>query len=117
MLAAMQRMAEVKDTPASARDAVYLTRKLDQIRNVLEEIDLTRRLHAKRGNRLPSGVEELSSREWQIMRDLVVFPRVGAIAERRNLSAHTVQNHLKAIFRKLEVHSTAELLSLLLADK
>jgi DNA-binding CsgD family transcriptional regulator len=36
---------------------------------------------------------------------------VGAIAERLKVSEHTVRNHLKAVYRKLDVHSQVELLS------
>jgi DNA-binding NarL/FixJ family response regulator len=102
---------------ATSRDLVYLQRKLDQIRNVVDETRLAARSRVRRPDRLPSGIEELSAREWQIMRDLVETPNAEAIAERRHLSVHTVQNHLKAVFRKLEVHSTAELLTLLLGDR
>ena len=99
------------------REAVYLSRKLEQIRGLLDETGLARRALARNPDRLPSGIEELSAREWQIMRDLVDTPNVEAIAQRRQLSVHTVQNHLKSVFRKLEVHSTAELLALLLAGR
>lgn len=100
-----------------AQDLVFLRRKLDQIRDLVDEERLARRARVRNPDRLPSGIEELSSREWQIVRDLIDTPKVEAIAERRHLSVHTVQNHLKSVFRKLEVHSTAELLSLLLGDK
>ena len=116
-------MATAPQPPAAAagaprgRDAVYLNRKLEQIRDLLDETRLARHVLARNPDRLPSGIEELSAREWQIMRDLIETPQVEAIARRRHLSVHTVQNHLKAVFRKLEVHSTAELLALLLAGR
>ena len=116
VLAIARTDAAATDAPTT-RDLVYLQRKLDQIRNVVDETRLARRARARSLDRLPSGIEELSAREWQIMRDLVETPNVEAIATRRHLSVHTVQNHLKAVFRKLEVHSTAELLSLLLGDR
>ncbi|MGE0813825.1 MAG: response regulator [Vicinamibacterales bacterium] len=105
------------DAAPSGQDLVYLRRKLDQIRDLVDEVQVARRARQRRPERLPSGIEELTAREWQIMRDLVEMPDVEAIAERRHLSVHTVQNHLKSVFRKLEVHSTAELLSLLLFDR
>lgn len=115
-MAAAQPPAAAAGTPRG-RDAVYLNRKLEQIRDLLDETRLARQLLARSPDRLPSGIEELSAREWQIMRDLIETPQVEAIARRRHLSVHTVQNHLKAVFRKLEVHSTAELLALLLAGR
>lgn len=97
-------------------DLTFLRRKLDQISDLVDETRVARRARSRNPERLPSGIEELSAREWQIVRDLIHTPNAEAIAQRRHLSVHTVQNHLKSVFRKLEVHSTAELLSLLLSD-
>lgn len=63
---------------------------------------------------LHPGFAELSGREWQIIRDLIDTPSAQAVARKRQRSPHTVHNHLKSIFRKLQVHSVAELLSLML---
>ncbi len=63
---------------------------------------------------MPPGFAELSGREWQIIRDLIETPTAHAVALKRQRSPHTVHNHLKSIFRKLHVHSVAELLSLMI---
>lgn len=63
---------------------------------------------------MPPGFAELSGREWQIIRDLIETPSAQAIARKRQRSPHTVHNHLKSIFKKLQVHSVAELLSLMI---
>lgn len=63
---------------------------------------------------MPAGFAELSGREWQIIRDLIETPSAHAIARKRQRSPHTVHNHLKSIFKKLRVHSVAELLSLMI---
>ncbi len=63
---------------------------------------------------MPPGFAELSGREWQIIRDLIDTPTAHAVALKRQRSPHTVHNHLKSIFRKLHVHSVAELLSLMI---
>ena len=52
----------------------------------------------------------LSRREVEIVRLLAEGRRVAAIARDLDLSVHTVRNHLRAIFRKLELHSQEELL-------
>jgi DNA-binding NarL/FixJ family response regulator len=59
---------------------------------------------------LESRLRDLSRREVEIVRLLAEGRRVAAIARDLDLSIHTVRNHLRAIFRKLEVHSQEELL-------
>lgn len=53
----------------------------------------------------------LTPREREILAALSAGQRVGAIAQRLRVSEHTVRNHLKAVYRKLDVHSQVELLS------
>jgi DNA-binding NarL/FixJ family response regulator len=61
---------------------------------------------------LPASVlEQLSPREREILDALAAGQRVGNIAQAFGISAFTVRNHLKAIFRKLGVHSQVELLA------
>jgi DNA-binding NarL/FixJ family response regulator len=56
---------------------------------------------------------QLSSRERQIVELLLASRRVPGIAATLGISPHTVRNHLKAVFRKLGVHSQEALLELL----
>lgn len=56
--------------------------------------------------------EELSRREREVIELLLGGHRVVTIADELCLSPHTVRNHLKSIFRKLSVHSQAELVDL-----
>lgn len=58
-----------------------------------------------------SGVGDLSVRESEVLRTFVDGADVRATANALNISHHTVRNHLKAIFRKLGVHSQRELLA------
>ncbi|MEA2002273.1 MAG: helix-turn-helix transcriptional regulator, partial [Actinomycetota bacterium] len=51
----------------------------------------------------------LSRRERDVVTHLLQGHRVVSIAELLGVSEHTVRNHLKSIFRKLGVHSQAEL--------
>ena len=55
-------------------------------------------------------IRGLSAREWEIARRLWSHETVNAIAKSLFVSKHTVRNHLKAIFRKVGVHSQAALL-------
>ena len=55
------------------------------------------------------GMERLSPRELDVVRLLLEGHRVVSIATELGVSEHTVRNHLKSIFRKLGLHSQAEL--------
>lgn len=57
--------------------------------------------------------DRLSLRERQIVEALASGRRVKDIAQDLVISTHTVRNHLKAIYRKLNVRSQFELLSLM----
>lgn len=52
----------------------------------------------------------LSPREEEVLRHLLEGYRVGTIARKLFISPHTVRNHLKKIFAKLEVRSQTELM-------
>lgn len=55
-------------------------------------------------------LELLSPREREILNELLAGRRVNDVASRLDISRHTVRNHLKAIYRKLGVHSQVELI-------
>jgi two-component system response regulator FixJ len=52
---------------------------------------------------------ELSAREREVVAMMVRHGRVARVAEALHLSTHTVRNHLKTIYQKLDVHSLDEL--------
>lgn len=54
---------------------------------------------------------QLTPREADIVEQVLSGAATPQIAQRLFISTHTVRNHLKAIFRKLNVHSRGELLS------
>lgn len=61
---------------------------------------------------LPSPIAALlSPREREVLAAFRVSPKIAEVAEHLHISPHTVKNHIKAIFRKLEVSSQAELLA------
>ncbi|MEM6960814.1 MAG: response regulator [Myxococcota bacterium] len=51
----------------------------------------------------------LSPREQEVLGELALGYRVPEVAKRLFISPHTVRNHIKSLFRKLELHSQAEL--------
>lgn len=56
------------------------------------------------------GVDELTAREREVLEELLGRYRPFEIAKRLHISPHTVRNHIKSIYQKLDVHSQAELL-------
>lgn len=56
--------------------------------------------------------EDLSPRQWEVVRRLVRGERVATIAAEMYLSRSTIRNHLTAIFAKVGVHSQEELVAL-----
>jgi DNA-binding NarL/FixJ family response regulator len=59
---------------------------------------------------------ELTDRERQITRLIARGAATGDIAEELFLSAHTVRDHVKAIFQKVGVSSRGELVAKLFAE-
>ena len=57
-------------------------------------------------------LRELSAREREVLETLVKGARVPAIAKQLFISQNTVRNHLKAIYRKVDVSSQSELIEL-----
>jgi PAS domain S-box-containing protein len=57
-------------------------------------------------------LSELSNREREILEHLMSGSRVPAIAKELFISPNTVRNHLKSIYRKVDVSSQAELIEL-----
>ena len=54
--------------------------------------------------------DTLSARERDVLALLLAGHRIGGIATRLYISPHTVRNHLKALFHKLDVHSQSQLI-------
>jgi DNA-binding NarL/FixJ family response regulator len=63
--------------------------------------------------RLPQVRPALSPREVELVRALIFYRHVSLAAEVLDISTHTARNHLKSVFRKLDVHSQNELFRLL----
>jgi DNA-binding NarL/FixJ family response regulator len=85
---------------------------LESLRDVLADGGAMARIARRAGgNGDGTAADALTPREREIVSALSSGHRVGAIAERLRVSEHTVRNHLKAVYRKLDVHSQVELLS------
>ncbi|HHH27603.1 MAG TPA: response regulator transcription factor [Polyangiaceae bacterium] len=86
----------------------YLTKPIDpaELPAILREAIKKRKRIAMTNER---ELERLSVRERDVLRLISRGLRVKDTAERLGVSPHTVRNHLKSIFRKLDAHSQAEL--------
>jgi DNA-binding NarL/FixJ family response regulator len=58
----------------------------------------------------------VTPREKEVIRGLVHYRRLVRVANALGISVHTARNHVKSIFRKLNLHSQDELLELFLGD-
>lgn len=103
---------------AGARGYLLKTASTDELVDALRAVAagqrvLDRRLPPavgrQRSRRLGSrGPFPLSLREMEVMQRVSSGRTVREIAEDLCLSPHTIRNHLKAVYRKLGVHSQAE---------
>ena len=61
------------------------------------------------GDAAEGAARRLSPRERELVQMLAEGARLSGVARRLSLSTHTVRNHLKSIFRKLDIHSQHDL--------
>jgi LuxR family maltose regulon positive regulatory protein len=88
---------------------------LRQLQSDLEEVAMVSGVRTGAGSieaAAPVDLSILSSRELEIVRNLLQGRRVTQIARSLFLSPNTVRSHLKSVFRKLGVHSQGELVEL-----
>lgn len=62
-------------------------------------------------------LSSLSRREVDVCRAIASQPEVDAVSNLLGISPHTVRNHIKSIYRKLDVHSREELRTLILRGR
>ncbi len=98
--------------PARAR-AAALEQGMQRIADLVKELGLVTPNATHQCAEVEAILGQLSSRERQIVELLLASRRVPGIAATLGISPHTVRNHLKAVFRKLGVHSQEALLELL----
>jgi DNA-binding NarL/FixJ family response regulator len=105
-------LATIETADADAeRGPEAVSETLDRVALELRAMSLS--LSATPRTRIPlehPELRELSAREQEVLVQLADGQRVATIARRLHISPSTVRNHLKAMYRKLGVHSQAELL-------
>ncbi len=93
--------------------AAALEHGMQRIADLMKELGLVTAEAGRHRPEVEAILAQLSSRERQIVELLLASRRVPGIAAALGISPHTVRNHLKAVFRKLGVHSQEALLELL----
>jgi PAS domain S-box-containing protein len=103
---------DVPEGSGSSSDRVAaLEHRLRRIAMELEAAGIAQRVRRLPDlNRLPE-VNELSTRQLEVLTRLLDGQRVSTIAAEMFVSPSTIRNHLAAIYRKFGVHSQAELLA------
>ncbi len=109
-----RRALEWSESPEPARArAAALEQGMQRIADLVKELGLVTPDATRQCPEVEAILNHLSSRERQIVELLLASRRVPGIAATLGISPHTVRNHLKAVFRKLGVHSQEALLELL----
>ena len=103
----------IEPSPAARARTAALEQGMQRIADLVKELGL---VTPKAGHHRPEVeaiLAQLSGRERQIVELLIASRRVPGIASTLGISPHTVRNHLKAVVRKLGVHSQEAVLELL----
>lgn len=103
-------ISDAEPANGSAR-TVRLEQHLERIGRELEAAGLNMHRSDDLDPDLLPGVDDLSPRQWEVLRRLLRGERVPGIARDLFISASTVRNHLTAIFAKVGVHSQEELIT------
>jgi DNA-binding NarL/FixJ family response regulator len=113
-LAAKQQQQAMESMPARGRAGLRIAEVISPP-SVRWQVGPASAMEARPalGSLKPEHSERLSGRERQIVELLGAGQRVKDIAVIMAISTHTVRNHLKAIYRKLNVRSQFDLLSML----
>jgi len=96
------------DASSPESRSLRMERALYQIQLILDRVGLPER---RSGPEDPLALASLTNRELDVVKLLLDGRSNEQIASELHVSIHTIKSHALAIFRKLEVHSRAELLS------
>lgn len=100
-------LGQPRPDPARAQ---RIEQTLVQINRLLKEVDLGPASPPPKPLSEPPGMDILTPREREVLDALLRGKRVRGIATSLHLSPHTVRNHVKSLFFKLDVHSQEELI-------
>lgn len=96
--------------PVGAEFGTDIRADLHRIALEIQAIGLAAGAQARRLPLEHPSLSDLSEREREVLTHLVGGDRVPAIAKKLHISPHTVRNHLKSLFRKLDVSNQSELI-------
>jgi PAS domain S-box-containing protein len=105
------------DPSSGARQVIYIVRPCEVRKRLEQALSEFVRTNARNGlnggskisSVSPPGINvSLTSREVEVLRSLAKGYSTRAIADQLNISSATVNNHIKHILRKLDVHTRLE---------
>jgi PAS domain S-box-containing protein len=102
------------DPSSGVRQVIYIVRPCEVRKRLEQALSEFVRTQARNGGSiissvLPPGINlSLTSREVEVLRNLAKGQSTRAIANQLNISSATVNNHIKHILRKLDVHTRLE---------
>ncbi len=108
-----RKASDEAEAPADRARVAALEQGMQKIADLVKELGLVAPDVVHHRPEVEAILAQLSARERQIVELLLASRRVPGIAGTLGISPHTVRNHLKAVFRKLGVHSQEALLELL----
>jgi len=107
-----------RDETTIAASLAQKSQRLLEVEEGIQQLAGTLENYRRSGPALPifpadSPLQQISSRERQVLELLAQGYRPRSIAERLHVSPDTVRNHLKAMFKKTGTHSQEELTAML----
>jgi DNA-binding NarL/FixJ family response regulator len=108
------RLVVIEPRQGPSEPAQHVSHALARVRAALDQVEhqLINELHTGAAMLRPPS---LSPREWDVAQGLASGKQAPAVAASLGISVHTVRNHLKSVFRKLDVSTQAALRRRLLA--
>lgn len=93
------------DSVSGVRHAIYVVRPVEIRKRLEQALSEFVRTQTKNGH---NGINVLTSREVEVLRNLAKGHSTRTIANQLNISSATVNNHVKHILTKFDVHTRLE---------
>jgi PAS domain S-box-containing protein len=96
------------DPASGVRQTLFIVRPCEVRKRLEQALGEFVRTHSRNGSNAPAINVRLTSREIEVLRSLAKGHSTRTIANQLNISAATVNNHVKHILTKFDVHTRLE---------